>query len=63
MEKNSFPISHEHSLTMDYVKAFGMIFVLVGHINNDIFNVYYAYLFHMPLFSLLVGFYIKIHGV
>ncbi|EBB7754302.1 acyltransferase, partial [Salmonella enterica subsp. enterica serovar Anatum] len=48
MEKNSFPISHEHSLTMDYVKAFGMIFVLVGHINNDIFNVYYAYLFHMP---------------
>ncbi|TSC05245.1 acyltransferase, partial [Salmonella enterica subsp. enterica serovar Uganda] len=49
-EKNSFSISHEHSLTMDYVKAFGMIFVLVGHINNDIFNVYYAYLFHMPLF-------------
>lgn len=55
MEKNSFPISHEHSLTMDYVKAFGMIFVLVGHINNDIFNVYYAYLFHMPLFFFIGG--------
>ncbi|ECR9552242.1 acyltransferase, partial [Salmonella enterica] len=48
MEKNSFSISHEQSLTMDYVKAFGMIFVLVGHISNDIFNVYSAYLFHMP---------------
>ncbi|HFZ2312310.1 acyltransferase family protein [Citrobacter freundii] len=48
-------MSHEQSLTMDYVKAFGMIFVLVGHINNDIFNVYYAYLFHMPLFFFIGG--------
>ncbi|WP_410733911.1 acyltransferase family protein [Citrobacter freundii] len=52
---SSFPMSHEQSLTMDYVKAFGMIFVLVGHINNDIFNVYYAYLFHMPLFFFIGG--------
>ncbi len=45
---------------MDYVKAFGMIFVLVfKHINNDIFNVYYAYLSICHYFFLLVGFLYK----
>ncbi len=56
-----FSISHEHSfLTMDYVKAFGMIFVLkVGqHINNDIFNAsYYAYLSSISICAIIFLFY------
>ncbi|MDM3348563.1 acyltransferase family protein [Citrobacter sp. Cf116] len=48
-------IEQEKSLAMDYAKAFGIFFVLIGHIANEVFNFYNAYLFHMPLFFLIGG--------
>lgn len=48
-------IEQEKSLAMDYAKAFGIFFVLTGHIANEVFNFYNAYLFHMPLFFLIGG--------
>lgn len=49
------PIISNHTLTIDYIKAIGIAFVVIGHYPVSIFNVFIPYVFHMPLFFFLGG--------
>ncbi|MDU7480408.1 MAG: acyltransferase family protein [Hafnia alvei] len=40
---------------IDYVKAIGIIAVVIGHYKHDIFDVFKPYLYHMPLFFFVGG--------
>ena len=42
------------SLIIDYAKSIGIILVVMYHLKTGFFNVYHAYMYHMPLFFLLV---------
>lgn len=44
-----------HTVAIDYIKAIGIVFVVIGHYPVSIFNVFIPYIFHMPLFFFLGG--------
>ncbi|WP_432223978.1 acyltransferase family protein [Enterobacter wuhouensis] len=48
-------ISRDDSLIIDYGKAIGIILVVMYHLKTNFFNVYHAYMFHMPLFFFIGG--------
>lgn len=41
--------------TISFVQAAGIVSVIIGHLNNQPFDVLHPYVFHMPLFFLLGG--------
>lgn len=43
------------SLTLDYAKAIGIFFVVLGHYDASVMNLFKPYTFHMPLFFLIGG--------
>ncbi|EOM7167911.1 acyltransferase family protein [Escherichia coli] len=45
----------EQKRALDYVKAIGIISVVVGHFPNSIFNIMTPYMYHMPLFFFIGG--------
>lgn len=47
--------SSSESLTLDYAKAIGIFFVVLGHYDASVMNVFKPYTFHMPLFFLIGG--------
>lgn len=40
---------------INYAKAFGIMYVVIGHFPNSIFNIMTPYMFHMPLFFFIGG--------
>lgn len=44
---------------IDIMRAFAIIFVVIGHCSNDSFLNRYIYLFHLPLFFLISGYLYK----
>ncbi|WP_373964118.1 acyltransferase family protein [Kosakonia sacchari] len=48
-------IISNHTVAIDYIKAIGIVFVVIGHYPVSIFNVFIPYAFHMPLFFFLGG--------
>lgn len=48
-------ISNTDSLVLDYVKALGIIAVVIGHYPGDPFTFLKPYVYHMPLFFFLGG--------
>lgn len=47
--------SNSESLTLDYAKAIGIFFVVLGHYDSSVMNLFKPYTFHMPLFFLIGG--------
>ena len=47
--------SSSESLTLDYAKAIGIFFVVLGHYDASVMNLFKPYTFHMPLFFLVGG--------
>lgn len=47
--------NREESLTIDYAKAIGIFFVVLGHYDASVMNLFKPYTFHMPLFFLIGG--------
>lgn len=45
-------LTEQYKTSIDYAKAIGIIFVVIGHYPNNIINPYY---FHMPLFFFIGG--------
>ncbi|EPR1451579.1 TPA: acyltransferase family protein [Citrobacter koseri] len=43
------------SLIIDYAKSIGIILVVMYHLKTGFFNVYHAYMYHMPLFFFIGG--------
>ncbi|EOI5728751.1 acyltransferase family protein [Cronobacter malonaticus] len=43
------------SLTLDYAKAIGIFFVVIGHYDASVLNLFKPYMFHMPLFFFIGG--------
>ncbi len=41
--------------TLDIVKAFGVILVLIGHLNVPFWVINLIYFFHMPVFIIVSG--------
>lgn len=41
--------------TINYMKAFGIIAVVIGHYKHDIFDIFKPYMYHMPLFFFIGG--------
>lgn len=53
-------LSHQRLIYIDYLKAFAVLLVILGHILDKLFghsnNIYcFIYLFHMPLFFMISG--------
>lgn len=48
-------VSRDDSLVIDYAKAIGIILVVMYHLKTSFFNVYHAYMYHMPLFFFIGG--------
>lgn len=48
-------LSSEESLRLDYLKAIGIFFVIIGHYKGWVFPVMRPYYFHMQLFFFLAG--------
>lgn len=51
--------SVEQSLSISYMKAIGIIVVVIGHYTSGFFNVMQPYLYHMPLFFFVGGLTLK----
>ncbi|HBN1087995.1 TPA: acyltransferase family protein [Enterobacter cloacae] len=62
-EKKIEIMNEERSLILDYAKSIGIILVVMYHLKTSFFNVYHAYMFHMPLFFFLGGMLYKNKGV
>ena len=48
-------LNDNESLTIDYAKAIGIFFVVLGHYDSSVMNMFKPYTFHMPLFFFLGG--------
>lgn len=48
-------ITQQESLAIDYAKAIGIFFVVLGHYDASVMNLFKPYTFHMPLFFLIGG--------
>lgn len=55
MVKIMHKFSSTESLTLDYAKAIGIFFVVLGHYDASVMNLFKPYTFHMPLFFLIGG--------
>ena len=55
MVKIMHKFSSSESLTLDYAKAIGIFFVVLGHYDASVMNLFKPYTFHMPLFFLIGG--------
>lgn len=47
--------NHQQSISISYMKAIGIIVVVIGHYTSGFFNVMQPYLYHMPLFFFVGG--------
>ncbi|MBA7750909.1 acyltransferase family protein [Enterobacter sp. RHBSTW-01064] len=52
-------LTSEQSLSISYMKAIGIIVVVIGHYTSGFFNVMQPYLYHMPLFFFVGGLTLK----
>ncbi|EKK1484542.1 TPA: acyltransferase family protein [Escherichia coli] len=52
-------ITNEQSLSISYMKAIGIIVVVIGHYTSGFFNVMHPYLYHMPFFFFVGGLTLK----
>ncbi|KID06221.1 hypothetical protein PU00_02590 [Hafnia alvei] len=52
-------LGHEQSLSVSYMKAIGIIVVVIGHYTSGFFNIMLPYLYHMPLFFFIGGITLK----
>ena len=50
---------NNRNLRLDSLKGFLIILVILGHITDDYNLIYFIYVFHMPLFVLLSGYFTK----
>ena len=48
-------LTEKQSLSIRYIQAIGIIFVVIGHYPIKLFSLFSPYAFHMPLFFLLGG--------
>ncbi|WP_367298705.1 acyltransferase family protein [Hafnia alvei] len=48
-------ITPTQSLSLSYVQAIGISFVVIGHLSITLFDLFKPYVFHMPLFFFLGG--------
>ncbi|WP_320705394.1 acyltransferase family protein [Enterobacter cloacae] len=48
-------ISKEQSLSISYMKAIGILVVVIGHYSSSFFSIMQPYLYHMPLFFFVGG--------
>lgn len=55
MVKIMHKFSSSESLTLDYAKAIGIFFVVLGHYDASVMNLFKPYTFHMPLFFFIGG--------
>lgn len=48
-------LTKSQSISIRYVQAIGILFVVMGHYPVKLFNLFTPYAFHMPLFFILGG--------